>query len=704
MLKLCKKLIPLLLAAALCIGVLAGCAASYTRTGLEGGDPAGEVSSNGGFVVQKGDYVYFVNGAEEYSADNTFGKVVKGSLMRIKASDLADGNVAAAQTVVPSLIVSQDYSSGIYIYGDRVYYASPNVLGDMSGEVQNTYLDFKSSKLDGSETMRNYYVQVSDNTTVYRYVMVGETVYLLYVDSANTEIHSYNTSTKTDTVLVAGYADYELNADDLTDPTIYYTMPVVKKNTYTQATGGEEYAYQQLYRVSADATQSPYTIDLSEGYVDSSLSADDEGYMMEYVNLGTLVLDGIGADRDEYTVTPFNHDWTQETQIYSARGYTYTLVKYTDGMLVFTLSDLDMSSDSTVFALDAAAQAQAQGWNSITANPATAAPSANGAVFPLSVSGSNIAETALFYSVQAGETTTRYYLYVSGGAITRVRIGADNANDFVDETVILAGNQTDASLLYVQDGYLYYTMAGTNGNALYRIRHDGSVGDYNILTNEDDDFKATKYLELDINSSWYDPEIVAGTLFFSNAETDAKNYTFVMQNPADNAALVALNDRYEATQDKIDSLDDKFGDAADLARYYYYKGDLDLALDEAGEYFARYSDESIAVAKAYAACNAPEGYLLDFSDLKEGETAYNTQSAFYRMLGAYSEADETAIADSLATTYLKADESAETDSTDTTDGNGWTWQWAAIFVPVGAVVLFAVIVILIVTRKKARRR
>ena len=48
MLKLCKKLIPLLLAAALCIGVLAGCAASYTRTGLEGGDPAGEGGEGGG--------------------------------------------------------------------------------------------------------------------------------------------------------------------------------------------------------------------------------------------------------------------------------------------------------------------------------------------------------------------------------------------------------------------------------------------------------------------------------------------------------------------------------------------------------------------------------------------------------------------------------------------------------------------------------
>ena len=60
-----------------------------------------EAVSNGGFVVEKGDYVYFINGEESYTATNEFGDVVKGALMRIKKADLNDGKYDSVQTVVP---------------------------------------------------------------------------------------------------------------------------------------------------------------------------------------------------------------------------------------------------------------------------------------------------------------------------------------------------------------------------------------------------------------------------------------------------------------------------------------------------------------------------------------------------------------------------------------------------------------------------
>ena len=33
------------------------------------------------FAVEKGGFIYFINGAEDYKADNTYGNVVKGALM-----------------------------------------------------------------------------------------------------------------------------------------------------------------------------------------------------------------------------------------------------------------------------------------------------------------------------------------------------------------------------------------------------------------------------------------------------------------------------------------------------------------------------------------------------------------------------------------------------------------------------------------------
>ena len=194
--------------------------------------------------------LYFINGSADAPDDNTYGDVVQGSLQRISASDLAAGNYTETETVVPLLLVSSDYTSGVYIYGDTVYYATPNVIENMQGEVDTSYLDFKSSSLDGSETMRDYYVQVSDSSTVYRYVQEPESgdVYLIYVDSANTEIHSYNTRTGENTVLVSGYSSYILpeeipNGEQ--DYTIYYTMSVTRPNTYTaSSTSGTTESYQ----------------------------------------------------------------------------------------------------------------------------------------------------------------------------------------------------------------------------------------------------------------------------------------------------------------------------------------------------------------------------------------------------------------------------------------------------------------------------
>ena len=216
-----KKILLALLALALSLGVLAGCNGAYRSDPLDGYTPSENAAeSNGGFVVKKDEWYYFINGAEDYSADNTYGNAVKGSLMRISETDLAAGNYGETDIVVPQLIVAQDYTSGIYIYGDYVYYATPNTTRNMEGTIESSYLDFKRSRLDGSETMSNYYVQVSDNTTAYRYVQVDGTVYLLYVDSSATEIHSYNTVTGANTVLVSGYTDYEFDTSDPESSTV----------------------------------------------------------------------------------------------------------------------------------------------------------------------------------------------------------------------------------------------------------------------------------------------------------------------------------------------------------------------------------------------------------------------------------------------------------------------------------------------------
>ena len=110
-----KKKLTVLFAGALlaCSAASLGGCAGYNPAALPG-DISGEVTSNGGFVVEKGNYVYFINGSEQSDADNTYGDVVKGALYRIGKTDLKTGKYDQAERVVSSLFVAQNYDGGVF--------------------------------------------------------------------------------------------------------------------------------------------------------------------------------------------------------------------------------------------------------------------------------------------------------------------------------------------------------------------------------------------------------------------------------------------------------------------------------------------------------------------------------------------------------------------------------------------------------------
>ena len=161
-----KKIIIVLVALLTCLtAVFAGCNEStgYSNklTNLDGA-----VESNGGFAVAKGDYVYFINGVETHTSDNTYGDVQTGALVRIKRADLANPAEATPELVIPALFVAGDTTSGFYMYGDSVYYASPTTAKNKEGIVENTKLDFIKTSLNGEKSV--ILKTVDDKATVYR--------------------------------------------------------------------------------------------------------------------------------------------------------------------------------------------------------------------------------------------------------------------------------------------------------------------------------------------------------------------------------------------------------------------------------------------------------------------------------------------------------------------------------------------------------
>ena len=346
---------------------------------------------------------------------------------------------------------------------------------------------------------------------------------------------------------------------------------ITRKNRTATA---ENESYNQLWRVRADATEAAYPFDMTDGYVDTSLSEGDEGYAMEYTNYGTLVLDGIGREKKEGT--PFNVDWNDDKdQIESARGYTYAIVKYTDGLAILSVTNLDAST-AFVYALEDTDISD--GWSSIAANPGA---HDSGSLTPIAISTSNATASALYYK----EGDTLYYIYLgSDNAITRVEVSADASDlDYVRETTYLARSQSGATLLYLDDGYLYFSKAGTNGNALWRIRYDGSKSDYVSFGNASDtpsEYKPIQYLQIDYNDSWFAPEVVGGYLFFSNAEEYAENYVYAFNNGRTNAELKEMNDLYEEVLGHVHRRPRRSSpDASKAIQYYFYIGDEEVFLE-----------------------------------------------------------------------------------------------------------------------------
>ena len=690
-----KKIISIIAAAALSFSALAltGCGTEkYKGDQLTAGyDKTAAVSSNGGFAVEKGDYVYFINGSAANTADNTYGDVVKGSLMRISKAKLAEEQYAEAQVVIPSLFVAGDMTAGIFIYGEYVYYATPTTDKDTkTGEVQNTYLDFKRSKLDGSEApmggKNDYFFRLSSNTAKYRFVEEGEKVYCLFEEDS--KLKSYNVETGETTVLVSGASSFYYDLKNPTNANVYYTMGVtydLDKATSTKA------QYTQVYSVNAantavtDKATASYkvlgkdgkeikTYDFDEKFMEEK--AEEKGYDLgdyttyPYVNLGTLVLDGVGTAPSPSADGRFN--WNDKEDSREPLGYTYTLQSYQNGGLYFTRTSLTKTqSDSDDTKLYYLTDAREASWNTVTGNAK---------VQTVALNTDKASSTALFEI----ENGAHVYYYLDG---TILKKATANANG-VATTVNLAYEVSAATLWKKEGNYLYYYAAASNGNNVTRINVSGDAAAYNphLVT---DEYKPQTLPLVDWNSAWYKPEFVTlsggkQVLLYANAQTygaGSTSYNYVY------AAKVGTTDDIIAAQDEIDKVNEEINSYTDNAalqnvmRYFFKTGKtnaFDAVKDVEGLY-TTYQKDTFAE------------FLNMFK--KDGEFEGRTYDKYINLVGRLTEEDKEAIEESWANYLLSKEEVVEDDSLPT---------WALVLIIVGGALIVAagVTIPLVITAKK----
>ncbi|MDD6996190.1 MAG: hypothetical protein SPH68_00505 [Candidatus Borkfalkiaceae bacterium] len=713
-----KKLTVMLAALIICGGSsLAACGKSgfVPPTGEIVGD---EVKSNGGFAVEKGNFVYFINGAENSGADNTYGTAVKGALYRIDKTALKTGAYDKAQRVVPSLFVAQNYDGGIFIYDDYVYFASPTTEKEKDGNVSNSWLSFKRAKIDGTSTKKEideYLFRLDDNTVSYRFVKGADnTVYCMYVKDST--LYSYNVATGNTAVLVKDAAAYYFDTENLENGNVYYLMNVPTNNT----AGASTYEnYNQLYCVTPDASATvnadatsytvagykTYSFDRASIVKDNADFDASDITQYPYVNLGRLVLDGIGGVAPQKEKTQFN----DADENNGNAGYTYAILAYRNGRALITRKDnQSSSSDTPVYSFT---DAQRTGeWNSVKAN--------KDKLLKVADTSSYATKDAVYYEAEGGALG---YLYVNNSNLYRTVVKADGTA-LEEETYLSSASVT--TLWKTEGDYLYYYGAGSSGNNLYRINYTGEKKEYlkNQMISEESgknpEYTPSKILDVQWNDSWYKPEFYENVLLYSNAQSfgsQSFNYIYTVNlNGADGAMmngaeLNAFNEKYKKVTEYIEEFSDSGDDGDSLVsalKYYFRTGETaayDEFLSEAEEkgykQYYRYGEYAQAEFKAFTTRTAHGDN--DYSAMfKDGDEYYDRESYFIKQLGETNDADKEEIESIWRTDFIKPLPEEEEDT-------GWSTAktvWVTIAIVAGSLALIAGITVPIVISHKKKAK
>ena len=640
-----------------------------------------KAESNGGFAVKKDKYVYFINGVQSNTADNTYGTPEKGAIYRISEDNLNSHNYAAVDCVVPQIAYNFDYNTGLFIYGNYIYFATPSVNKDSEGKVYSDVLELKRAKLDGTEVSGSY-LQLpkrdSDKRYQYRFVQENNVVYILYVstdetlegtDKATKNLHSFNTVTGADTVLASNVDNVIFDETDKSNPCVFYTMNVMNYSA------GVNYSYNQVYKVTASATEDKFKDKLSSEVI---VGWDDDNDV--YVNCGDLVFDGIGL-LDE--LTPFNYGYGkegEESQYKNNTRFTYTLTKYQQGILFYTMPFGTKSSLFSLKVKDIGADNKTP--VTLNANPKDdriLTDGSSASSFTYIIENEELKE--VLYAETAGISVNKYDA-ASGKLQTDLTGMAETAQYF---KVVQEGTCT---ILFTEENYLYYSVSGDSGYTFYRINYKGNSLDYAGDPNINDstgtnDYTPVRILDLVSVSDWYKPELIGTHLLYANlGDSDyySANYVTAFDlrayDPATGSyGAVMSNKQIEALGESYDDITEIFGkdeedDAetyahlTDAYKYLFRTGDIGYVKELAAALNAEleedatpvYSDKTLEKLTAYLAPSADNGWgdYLATKKVNGVDVKANARDYYYATLGKVAEDDAKALQNGLKDKLLQA--------------------------------------------------
>lgn len=517
-----KKLSAVFLAALLTLS-LAACKKDANPTVASKDATVTNVSSNGGFLVETGDYVYFLNGKTDAGKYET-GKVTKGALVRVKKTDIAKGAGAECNTIISKLLVADDTAAGVYLFDEYFYYAAPSTEKNSKGEVKTDKLLFFRTKADGSDTSKSICGKDFGSSVEYRYVSAGKNVYLIVKDSS--DLYVYDAIGRKQ---LFKYSDSVssiqkiLFSSDVGDPALFYTIKPVNKTIYPDDNDSNR-ATENYYEV--------YSVNFGESKVEAKAER---------------ILDGIGK------MTSGN---TEKKGVYMT-GATFDLIKYTQDTLYYSVTPIDKTASSmktykymerSKFGEDNAVKYNDEAVTVLMNYDSDA------------VASSVFSDSALYLGsseiLYIDSSRLMLYDYTKNGE-ANLYYGAQTILD--NEKI--SGATLDFVVKEGNDDYLYFH----NGNVYYKVNYtllkDGTHMDEEV-------FRINSF---DVDNSWYKPEVVAFKVenethyAFIAAYSDSSFLSYVYA--VDTTKKAAEYAEHCETVDKDESIADKDKDS-EKAKFY----------------------------------------------------------------------------------------------------------------------------------------
>lgn len=273
-----KKIISVLLVVVLALSFTACAKAKeYPYGPVAGGASAGDkVENNGSFVVKKGDYIYFINSSELTTATNELGATTNGALMRANA----DGS---NPTIILPKLVANTSGTGLYIFGDTIYFTSPCDEINSKGKVQNSYLDIMSVKLDG--------------TNATKYATLGSTGYQMTFVEDNGEVYAiYVSNNEISSIKLDGNSKPQVISSEYTS-CLFYNGGLIEATTENGATVVKKVSAngdkQELFNGNVNGRKYTYTLVREDNgkvfyrKTDSVVTLEDSLCMRELSNVAT---------------------------------------------------------------------------------------------------------------------------------------------------------------------------------------------------------------------------------------------------------------------------------------------------------------------------------------------------------------------------------------------------------------------------------